>query len=856
MSTTTPLMQQYLALKKDFKDTLLFFQVGDFYEFFFDDAKKAATFLGITLTKRGNHKGEPIPLCGVPVHALDHYLVKLIKGGFKVAIADQLTEAKPGSLVERGISRVLTPGTLTDSHLLDEKSASYLFSFYPLAERWGFLFGELLTAQLFATELTHVSERTLEAEVTRFFPDEILIPHTKQASSFIALFKRLGYAVTVLDPNIDELINNGTVRRWMHKQFNADVRRTVENHHAIRYACASLYTYLHKNQSHALEQFNQIQFYQPQDYLIIDSATQRNLELVKNNQTGSRKNTLLSVIDGAVTGMGSRMIKKWLLRPFRSKESIVQRQDAIQTCKDDLDFQFALKKLLQSTGDIERVIGRICLGRASVQDYATLLSVLLHLPELAKLLERKGSIALLNHIKECLEGFESVKQLLCNAINSDASLPLIIKKGFNKKLDTQREYSQNSNAKIIALEKSEQQKTRISSLKVRYNKVHGYYIEVTKANLKFVPDYYIRQQTLVGKERFIIHKLQELQHTLISAQQQVQELELKLFEQVKGQVRAFNHELRKLAHALAHLDAVWGLAHIAYEHNYVRPTLNEKCRVAIIGGRHPVIETHIQAAFITNDTQLDDTTSFLIITGPNMGGKSTYLRQVALIAILAHIGSFVPAEAADIALLDRVFTRVGAGDNLAEGKSTFLVEMEETAAICNEATKSSLVILDEVGRGTSTYDGLAIAHAVVEYLYTYVKARCLFATHYHELHSLSGEHSGIASFYAASKETHDGIILLHTIVPGVAKGSFGIQVAKVAGLPEFIIQRSTELLAHFSEKEKHPSIQTDTTFAQKEVLMLRKQLNALHKKYKQLDCLDYDTLSPKKAFDILWDWKE
>lgn len=874
----TPLMQQYYDIKCEYSDTLLFFQVGDFYELFFDDAKQASAFLSITLTKRGKNNGEPIPLCGVPVHAIDHYLIKLIRGGFKVAVVDQLTEARPGTVVERGVTRVLTPGTLTDSNLLDDKSASYLFSFFPVKDQCGLLFGELLTAQLFATILPSNNDKKLASELVRFFPDEILIPDEKQGRLFVPFFKRLGYFTSLLNEDAFSTNSFGDTQHWAQQQFDKKVYEQFSKNNSLLSALTLFHSYLQKNQKQALDQFTSVHFYQPDDFLMLDGPTQRNLELVKNVHDGSRKNTLLSVIDRAATGMGSRMIKKWLLRPLVKKEAIIQRQDAIEKYIKDDSLSQKTNELLKQIGDVERVVGRIALHRANVTDYKVLLHVLSLLPDLHNTLAQRSDVALLQIIAACIADFSKLQKLLTSALSLDSNKEWIIAPGFDQEFDRIRIILQKGSANIIEFERREQQKTGINSLKVRYNRVHGYYIEVTKANKAAVPEHYMQQQSLVGRDRFITPELQQLQHDLFCARNEIEQLEKTIFDRVKLEVTQYITQLRKCAHALAHLDALFGLAQVAYDNRYVRPVFNDGRDIVIQEGRHPVVEFCLQGQFIPNDTTLTDEQSLWVITGPNMGGKSTYLRQVALISILSQIGSFVPAKSAHVSILDRLFTRIGAGDNLADGKSTFLVEMEETAAICSQATSKSLVILDEVGRGTSTFDGLAIAQAVVEYLYKHVQARCLFATHYHELTSLSKEYPGIVSYYAASKKTKDGILFLYQIIKGVADGSFGIEVAKIVDLPAGVIARAQQIVQTLSVQGgsfDHSAGDMTNSIGQSDDLMnhyenvlqqnqeLKKQMLVLHEKIKtnevlldQFKKIDYDMLSPKKAFDLLWDYKE
>jgi len=862
----TPLMEQFFAIKEQHADTLIFFQVGDFYELFFEDAKKASSFLGIALTKRGTLDGKPIPLCGVPVHARDHYLTKLVRGGFKVAICDQLEEAVPGKVVRRGVTQVLTPGMLTDVQLLDAKSASYLFSFFPTENQWGLLFGELLTAQLFATVLPISSEKILESELVRFFPDEILLPHTQLGMAFERKFKRLGYFTSLELTDVHDVQQRDCVDKWLGKQFRPQMLKNVERNESLRYALHNFYHYVRKNQASALDQFQALHFYQPDDFLMLDPATQKNLELLKNGQDGGRKNTLFALMDKAVTSMGSRMVKKWIARPLIKQQAIEQRQEVIHTMINDIQFKQQVGEFLSGIGDLERIVGRIGLRRGQLADYVGLLRALKVLPTVRLLLAVHDKVLLLSIIDNRLGDFTQLCQLLVASLNEDTSVDWLIKTGFDERLDHLRELVGHSNKKILNLESKEQKTTGISSLKIRYNKVHGYYIEVTKPNVHLVPQRYTRQQTLVGRERYVTQELRLLQDEILRAHANIASVEKEVFERVKQAVADRISSLRKCAHALAHLDALLSFSFVAHDNGYACPTFNEQQNIMIQQGRHPVVESSLQSTFIPNDTKLTDEQSLWIITGPNMGGKSTYLRQVALISIMAQCGAFVPAESANLALLDRIFTRIGSGDNLAGGKSTFLVEMEETALICTQATKNSLVILDEVGRGTSTFDGLAIAQAVVEFLYTQVQARCLFATHYHELTALKDRFTGIASYYAASKKTKSGIVFLYTMIQGVADGSFGLEVARLAQLPDQLISRADAILHGLTNEQKSyaqdikvvPAI-SDGTKQEKmlqEIEQLRMQLSQQNKAFNKIQNIDYDDLSPKKAFDLLWDLKE
>lgn len=844
-------MQQYWALKEEYPDALLFFQVGDFYELFFDDAKKASAFLGITLTKRGKDKGEPIPLCGVPVHALDHYLAKLVKGGFCVALCQQLEQAVPGKMVRRGVTQVLTPGSLTDSKLLQDRTASYVLAFAPHNDQWSLLFAELMTAQLYATTLSAGSMKSLETELSRFFPDEIVLSSDSLTTkTFQTLFQKQGYFTSAFKPDAQML-------EWAEEQLTQAVVEQIKANKALEQALSTLFSYFKRNNEAALHEFNQLHFYEPDDYMVLDAASQRNLELIKNNQDGTSANSLVSVLDRTSTAMGARMLRKWCVRPLVSASMLQHRLDVVEHLKVHHPVLNRLRLLLQSIGDIERVVGRIALCRARFEDFLHLKTALHSISSLRLVV---GEVPyFLEMMFQSVGDFIQLANLLQKSLNTDSEKEWIIKSGYDVRLDRLRELVSHSHEAISQLEKAEQVATGINSLKIRYTSVYGYYIEITNANAALVPDRYKRQQTLVGRERYMCPELQNLQQEIITARNEIETVEKELFAEVQRSIRPYLGSLRKTAHVLAQLDVLCSFAECAYEYGYVRPMFHEGRDILIAEGKHPVVAVQVGSQFIPNDTTLTQESSLWIITGPNMGGKSTYLRQTALICIMAQCGSFVPAKSAHLPLLDAIFTRIGASDNVAEGKSTFLVEMEETAHICRYATEKSLVILDEVGRGTSTFDGLAIAQAVIEYLHSEVKARCLFATHYHELTALQESMSGIVNYHVASKQTEEGIIFLHTVVPGIAQGSFGLSVARLAELPHAVLTRAYEVLQLLST----PSASTPSSplipavrVTDPEITHLKTALSEAEKKIRALSSIDYEHLSPKKAFDILWSFKD
>ena len=863
----TPLMQQYLDIKEQFPDTLVLFQVGDFYELFFDDAKKASSYLAIALTKRGKNKGEDVPLCGIPVHALNHYLTKLIKGGFRVAVCDQLSKPQPGTVVQRGISRVFTPATLTESTMLDEKSASYLLSFFPCNNEWSLLFGELMTAQLFATAIPINSFRMVEAELIRFIPDEILLPNTKEGMAFDLFFKKMGYYTTMVGPT--DIAGPDIPAAWMKQQLNTATQNTIHRHPTLSSNLELLYWYLKKNQEKALTQFTNVHYYEPDEYLILDAATQKSLEIITNKQDDGRKNTLFAILDQAQTAMGSRTIKKWLQRPLVQKTSILQRQEVIASLLSNLEILQTIQTQLKSIADIERIIGRIALKRATINDYLALKDSLLTIPALKQLLTDKLATSLATTLQQKIADFTALTELLACSINDDQTTTYKVKKGYDHQLDHLRDLLKGGQQEIIKLEQQEIKRTGITSLKIGFNQISGYYIEVTNPNLDKVPEDYRHQQTLANRKRFITQALLDLERDLNKAQNELESIENSVFEQVKNEVETYVPHLRHCAYSIAYLDALVGFTLAAYNYRYTAPQFNDQHNIIITAGRHPVVEQSLPTGFTPNDCHLVDTASTWIITGPNMGGKSTYLRQVALVCIMAQCGSFVPATAADLPILDRIFTRIGSGDNVAEGKSTFLVEMEEAATICTQATRYSLVILDEVGRGTSTYDGMALAQAIIEYIHQQLGARCLFATHYHELTILANKMAGIANYHTACKKINDSIMFLHKVMPGEAAGSFGIDVAKLAQLPDAIIQRASTILQSLNDNPSDHNNQQTIFAAQPRTLApcnheaTIKQLNQtiieLEQRIKQQDAiistineLDPNNMTPKQAMDVLW----
>lgn len=831
---STPLMRQYDDIKKQFPDALVLFQVGDFYELFFEDAQRAAAFLGITLTKRGYHNGEPVPLCGVPVHTKDHYITKLVRGGFKVVLVDQVSQAVPGKMVERAVSAVLTPGTLTDAQLLSEKHASYLCAAAEQGSTFGFAFFELLTGELWLTALPASDEKMIEAELARFSPDEVVVKHDA-SSALISFLQKRAYVLSHASEEHCAALD------LLRDHIRPDVMQFITATPVLNTVLEVFCAYLIKNQSRSLEAITDVSLYTGDDYLVMDAATQRNLELIKNLSDGTSAHTLFSVLDGARTSMGSRLIKKWLLRPALKKSIITTRQERVAwfLARRDIAEQFRL--LCDEIGDLERVAGRVALRRAQVSDYRHLKKALYAFA---------GVKSLLAHFSEEIASFNALRELLTRALCDPDERGWIIAVGYDAELDRLRSLSLNGAQALLDYERSEIERTGIGSLKVRHNQVQGYALEVTKANTHLVPADYLLVQTLVNRDRYSTPALKQLELEIVSAEKLVVGREQALFGEIIQRVFVEVPALRKAAACIAELDVLCGFAKNAYEQNLARPELVEDRTLEIVEGKHPVVMQILKHAFISNDIFLHEHERVWIITGPNMGGKSTFMRQVALMTIMAHMGSYVPAKRATIPLCDRIFTRIGASDHVALGKSTFFVEMEETALICHRATEKSLVILDEVGRGTSTHDGMALAQAIVEHIYEKNRSLCLFATHYQELGELSA-HSGIKVYQAAVSQTAKGVVLLHKIVPGIAPGSFGLQVARDAHVPSSIIVRAAELVSCF-EQHAHEKDRVVPALVYKE----EKPVQTEHEILRHLRAVNYHELSPKQAFDLLWHYKE
>jgi DNA mismatch repair protein MutS len=794
----TPIRRQYLDVKSRYPGIIVFFRLGDFYETFDDDAKIVSKELEITLTSKQMGKGYRVPLAGIPYHAVDNYLYKLINKGYKVAICEQL--GLPGKgLVERDVVRIVTPGTIIEPALLKENSNNFLVSLAFGEDSVGLAYVDITTGEFAATEILYSQ---LTDELERLQPAEILISREFENQDFG--FKG---AITKLDVYWYELEG---ARQILLEHFKVASLEGYGCEHLplVIKACGAIIHYISETQKSALELIKQLSTYSVQSFMTVDHQTRRNLELFTSSRWETPENSLLSIIDLTRTSMGGRLIRKWLGQPLLTINDIVYRQNCIDYFYGDNIVRSKISSLLNGFTDLERTINRIKSGNAFPRELIALSNSLNRLPELIALIQE---CAELKQLKTRLKLYTEIIALIENAIEKDPGVRVekggVIKNGFSDELDDLRNLSYKSKQYITALEQEERKRTGIKSLKVQYNRVFGYYIEVSKANLDMVPDDYIRKQTLTNCERFYTPDLKEYEVAVLNAQEKIKELETNIYRDICQQISGYSDSIIETAQAIAEIDVYSGLAEVAVNRRYIKPSLNNGNSINIKGGRHPVVEKNRDCeSFIPNDTFLDnDDTQIIILTGPNMSGKSTYLKQVALIVLLAQMGSFIPADSAEIGIVDRIFTRIGAQEDLAAGQSTFMVEMTETANILNNATSRSLVILDEVGRGTSTYDGLSIAWAIVEYLHNKprVRAKTLFATHYHELVELANALPRVKNFNVLVSEDKGRVVFLRKIVPGGTDKSYGIHVAQIAGIPPSVLHRAEEVLASLENNNQH-----------------------------------------------------
>ena len=852
----TPMMKQYMQTKEEYKDCILFYRLGDFYEMFFDDALTASKELEITLTGKNCGLEERAPMCGIPYHAVDSYLNRLVSKGYKVAICEQVEDPKTAKgIVKREVIRVVTPGTNLDTQGLDETKNNYIMCIVYMADRYGLSVADVTTGEYLVTELD--SQTKLMDELYKFMPSEIVCNEAFYMSGLDLddLKNRLHMAIYSLEA---WYFDDALCRETLQEHFKVASLEGIglSDYECGMIASGALLKYLEETQKNSLSHMSRLTRYATGNYMVLDRATRRNLELVETLREKQKRGSLLWVLDKTKTAMGARTLRKYVEQPLIDKESIVKRLDAVAELKDNAICREEIREYLNPVYDLERLVGKITYQSANPRDLIAFQSSLSMLPSVKCILKDMES-DLLKEIYEELDPLEELCDLVGRAIQEEPPLAMkeggIIKDGYNEEVDRLRKAKSEGKNWLADLETKEREKTGIKNLRIRYNKVFGYYLEVTNSFKDLVPDYYTRKQTLANAERYIIPELKELEDTILGAEDKLCALEYELYCEVRNTIAAELTRIQRTAKAVAKLDVIASLALVAERNNYVRPKINEKGVIDIRDGRHPVVEKMIpNDMFIANDTYLDDKKQRIsIITGPNMAGKSTYMRQAALIVLMAQLGSFVPASSANIGLVDRIFTRVGASDDLASGQSTFMVEMNEVANILRNATSKSLLILDEIGRGTSTFDGLSIAWAVVEYISNskLLGAKTLFATHYHELTELEGKISNVNNYCIAVKEKGDDIVFLRKIVKGGADKSYGIQVAKLAGVPDPVINRAKEIVeelvtADITGKVKNIAVQGSET------------KKKTQKKLDEVDLTQFSLFDTVKDDDVLNELKE
>jgi DNA mismatch repair protein MutS len=857
MLTLTPLLDQYHKIKKDHKDTVLLFRMGDFYETFYDDARLASDVLGIALTSRPHGKKGRVPLAGVPYRSVDTYIARLVKAGHRVAICDQMEDPKQArGLVRREVTEVVTPGTIVRPSLLEDKKNNYLVSLCKMEDKYGIAICDLSTGEFLVTE---VGDGAVLEEVKRVAPSELLVPESFDDSMFANICP-----ITRRDDYLFDFAS-GTERVISHFKVSHLTGLGLDEKPGAVCAAGACLSYLEETQKRTLPHIRSIRTYAPSDYMTLDSATIRNLELTDRIH-GGKEGTLLGLLDVTKTPMGGRLLRRYLLSPLMNVEGIKVRQDGIEELLRASATRLEVRKILSRLADIERLTARVSCDRATPRDLLALADSLALVPEVKRILIDTRSSIVIEAAKDLGDTsgiVAAVKNAIVDAPPISAKDGGIIREGYDASLDELKSISRGGKKWIAELQARERQRTGIASLKVGFNNVFGYYIEITKPNLPLVPADYTRKQTLTNGERFTTPELKEYESKILGAEERSKSMEYDIFADLRRKVAEHSAEIMLAASGIARLDVLSSLAEIAALRGYARPEVGEWDEIDIIEGRHPVVE-YLHSGFVPNDMHLSNRVSQIaIVTGPNMAGKSTYIRQVAEIVLLAQVGSFVPARSARIGLVDRIFTRVGASDDLARGVSTFLAEMNETALILNSATERSLIILDEIGRGTSTFDGLSIAWAVVEYLHENpkVRAKTLFATHYHELTELEKMLPRVKNLSIAVLEKDDNIVFLRKVIPGAADRSYGIQVAKLAGIPVEVIQRAKEVLSNL-ESDELTSTQLPRIGRGKKgpKVESKNQLSIFvmepHPLLKDLKELDVNKLTPVEALNLLEKLKE
>ena len=872
----SPMMRQYLESKKEVPDALLFYRIGDFYEMFFEDAIKASKALDLVLTGKDCGLEERAPMCGIPYHAADSYVSKLVSQGFKVAIGEQVEDPKLAKgLVKREIIRVITPGTQTEETALEEGKNNYLSAIYPGNSGIGIATVDISTGELYSLSVSDSKE--LLDEISRFSPKEILCPigflEDKELSS--ALDSRFSLSITEKEK---EYFGKEEADKILSSHFSSSIPGLGLEHAPLeRRALGACLRYLYDTQKNILSHIRHIERFHREDYMLLDLSTQRNLELWETLRDKKKRGSLLWVLDKTHTAMGSRMLRHFLERPLRERKKMEERLDCIEElCQRYIDGE-EIREYLDSIYDMERLIGKISISSANARDMLALKSSLQFLPVIKRTLS-SFSGRLLQGLGQEMDALEELYTRIDECIEEDPPLSIkeggIIKSSFHEEVRLFREAGEHGREWLNQLEEREREKSGIKNLKIKYNRIFGYCFEISKSYQGEIPDYFIRRQTLAQAERYTTVELQDLQNKILGAAENLQQLEYSLFVNLREELSHELGRMQKTAKEIAFLDACLSLAKVAMQEQYVRPKINEEGNLRIVDGRHPVVEKLLQdQSFVPNDARLGKEEKIAIITGPNMAGKSTYMRQVALIVLMASIGSFVPAKQADIPICDRIFTRVGASDDLASGQSTFMVEMSEVSNILRNATENSLLILDEIGRGTSTFDGLSIAWAVVEYLARKIKAKTLFATHYHELSVLEGKLENVKNYCIAVSKEQGEIQFLRKIMPGGADESYGIDVAKLAGVPTPVLDRAREISAFLNEKDlslQHLDFEEalednfeedfpENPLKAGETGRKNSGLELSKEEKEVLDCIrndSFESMSPLEAINLLFSLKE
>ena len=854
--TPTPMMQQYLEVKNKYSDCIIFFRLGDFYEMFFDDAVNISRELELTLTGKDCGLEERAPMCGIPYHSVNTYIPKLIEKGYKIAICEQVEDPKFATgLVKRDVVKIITPGTITEASLLEEKKNNYLASYAILKKEAAFAYADISTVEVYvSSNILDTLETKIIDEVARVLPSEVIVKKEEKGKQIlIDIEKRFGAYISYFDgTDLDE-----------HTQGLIDASNFSE---VQIYALKTLLSYILDTQKDGAIQIGSIKKYEIEKHMQLDIQTRRNLEILESNREKTKKGSLLWVLDSTSTAMGGRLLRSWVQNPLLDRKEIEKRLNAVEVFTKEFILKDEILSVIKQVYDIERIISKVVSKQAGPREMVVLKNSTQNLPKLKDLLKSLASVTNNEYIIEMYNNLDVLKDiytLLEASIEDDPPIVLkeggIIKTGYNSEVDEYRTTKTEGNNWLMELEAREKEITGINKLKVSYNKVFGYYIEVTNSFKSQVPkDRYITKQTLSNGERYITQELKEIETKLLNAEEKLNDLEYNLFCAVRDKVAIEVARVQKSASIVATLDALISFANVAVNYNYVKPEFNEDMKIEITSGRHAVVEKALKdAEFIANDTYLqNDSDMLLIITGPNMAGKSTYMRQVALISYMAQVGSFVPAEKANLCVVDRIFTRVGASDDLAMGESTFMVEMTELSNILKNATEKSLVILDEIGRGTSTYDGLAIAWATVEYIVEKVKCKTLFATHYHELTELAKKMKNVDNYSVQTEERGDDVIFLHKILKGAADESYGIYVAKLAGLPKETISRAKAILKELELSDvAKKSIETSKKINAEDIAvdMFNYSLNEVSRILKKTNL---DDLSPKEGLELLYKLKE